>query len=89
MAKYQLEEVSDTELVEEEFDIQELGTIEEVSYRENLAEKRAKERRDSFYDRNSISKYRPKSMAKQEKEFYDKKPQTVRDHYDRHRVYED
>lgn len=61
-------------VAEDEFVLEELGTIEEVSYRQARAEKRAKERKTSFYDRNSISKARPRS-SKKEKQFYDKEPQ--------------
>jgi hypothetical protein len=61
----QSEEEADM-VVEDEFVLEELGTIEEVSYRQARAEKRAKERKTSFYDRNSISKARPRS-AKNEK----------------------
>jgi hypothetical protein len=46
----------DEDLVdEEEFTMEVLGTIEEVSYRQAQTEKRARERKKSFYDRNSIS----------------------------------
>ena len=92
MQRYHEEQASapqtsdEEEVPEEEFELEELGTIEEVSYRQAMAEKRARERKRSFYDRNSISKTRPRDERKKhsrhreyrevvdlaERNFYDK-----------------
>jgi hypothetical protein len=72
------DEDEDADLVDDdEFTLEEVGYIEDVSYKQAQAEKKAKERKRQFYDRNSISRTRPKS-TKQEKEFYDKRPQKPR-----------
>ena len=75
-------EIIEETIADDEFDLQELGTIEEMSYQKSLKKRRASRTKDQFYDRNSIGRShsrKPKNIeSKDDKDmkdglnFYDK-----------------